>query len=585
MDMKRFQVCRRLLPFLVAGMIPAVTATVGAQEAQITLPVCSGAAVARNAVCEVRLTASVAYANPYRNAAAQVSLVFSNTSGATQRVSGFWDGSVEAGTGKTKMTVRFTPMSTGVWTYVSTSQDLGLNNRTGSFTVVGSGRGFLRRNANRPEQFVFDNNVKMFMWGQTYYNVVTTARAGGPWKNAIDQSAANKLNKVRLLVFPFQKRDEPGECGDSLAPYPDSKPFTDANHTVLDIQHWRRLDEVVHYLSSKQMIADLILFSTNCPSYSPLGSVEDERYLRYVLARYAAFPNVIWCLTNEWQFAPDGTCSLPSPHPKSYWENLGSIVRSEDPWINDSAGTRQRPLSIHQRTQHTFDFLTSAWPTHAVLQDGVRNGRFEAPKFTNGDQWGNYGIRTNLGFGMPVVNDEYGYLGEKGGTSGCNCTFDRDQHRRTIWGIALAGGYGSVGDARKSMVNGVGVECTQPYLSSTWMSAPEYGDISRLQTYFSLVTDWWKLKSDTLVSSTPRVYVMSEPGVRYLAYSAVGGNLSLNLAPLPAGGVYKVSRYNPSSGAECALPNRAGGAQSLTLAAGDWVLRIETTGPALSNCP
>lgn len=578
MDRKHCQSGRGSLRIIAAVLFLAIAASADAQEAQITLPSCSGSAVAKNEVCEVRLTASAAYANPYRNAAAQVSLVFSGPSGAAQRVQGFWEGSVEAGTGKTKMTVRFTPMSTGVWSYASTSQDPGLNNKTGSFTVIGSGRGFLRRNANRPEQFVFDNNVKMFMWGQTYYNLVSTARGGGPWKAAIDQSAASKLNKVRLLVFPFQKRDEAGECGAAQAPYPDSKPFTDANHTVLDIQHWRRLDEVVHHLNSKLMVADLIVFSTNCPSYSPLGNVEDERYLRYVLARYAAFPNVIWCLTNEWQFAPDGACSLPSPHPKSYWENLGNIVRNEDPWMNDSSGARQRPLSIHQRTQHTFDFLSSVWPTHAVLQDGVRNGRFEAPTFANGDEWGNYSIRKNLGSGMPVVNDEYGYLGEKGGA------YDRDQHRRTIWGIALAGGYGSAGDARKDVVNGSAVECTQPYLSSVWKSAPEYGDLSRLQTYFPLVTDWWKLKSDISVSSSPRVYVMSEPGVRYLVYSATGGSLTLNLAQLPAGNTYKVSRYNPSSGSECALMNRAGGAQSFTLTSGDWVLRIETTGPALANC-
>lgn len=565
---------------LAVTLLSAIAVTAGAQEAQITLPACSGAAVVKNEVCEIRLTASTAYANPYRNAPAQVSLVFSGPSGANQKVSGFWDGSVEAGTNKTKMIVRFTPMSTGVWSYISTSQDPGLNNKTGSFTVVGSGRGFLRRNANRPEQFVFDNNVKFFMWGQTYYNLVATARAGGPWKAAIDQSSANKLNKVRLLVFPFQLRDEAGDCSGTLSPYADSKPFNDANHTALDIQHWRRLDEVVSYLGSKQMIADLILFSTNCPSYSPLGNVEDERYLRYVVARYAAFPNVIWCLTNEWQFAPDGACSLPSPHPKSYWENLGSIVRSEDPWMNDSSGSRQRPLSIHQRTQHTFDFLSSAWPTHAVLQDGVRNGKFEAPTFAYGDQWGNYSIRKNLGFGMPVVNDEYGYLGEKGGA------YDRSEHRRTIWGIALAGGYGSAGDARKDIVNGSAVDCTQPYLSSVWKSAPEYGDISRLQTYFPLVTDWWKLKSDTSVSSSPRVYVMSEPGVRYLVYSATGGSLTLNLAQLPAGTTYKAVRYNPSTGAECSLPVLTGGAQTFNLASGDWVLRIETvtTGTAPTSC-
>jgi hypothetical protein len=557
-----------------AGLVAARAAS-----AQITLPACSGSAVALRAVCEVRLKASTAYGNPFTNAGAQVTADFTHSNpNVTLRVSGFWDGNTDPVDGRTIMTFRFTPTESGSWSYLTTSADSALHGKTGNFSVTGSGRGFLRRNNNRPEQFVFDNNIRYFMWGQTYYNIVNTARFGGPWKNAVDQSALARLNKVRLLAYPFQ---------DSSI-YPNTKPFADANHTVLDAGHFRKLDEVVHYLNNKGMVADLIVFSTNCdsfapPLYSAQGATRDERYLRYVVARYAAFPNVIWCLTNEWQLAPFGSCNPNNNNPylSSYWETLGGIVRNEDPWITNTAGNRLRPLSIHQRTQHTFDLLDAAWVVHAVLQDGTRNGRFDNPDFTNGDEWGNYGIRANLGHGKPVVNDEYGYFGENLGCAGCTGTFDRLQNRRTIWGIALAGGYGSSGDFRE-----MGGPGSAPILSATWQSAMEYDDLGRLIQFFTTrITDWWLLASDPSVTSTSRTYGMSQPGVRYLVYSATGGSFTVNLAALPPGGVYKVARYNPATGQECSLPDRAGGSQSFSLPASDWVLRLETSGPVLTACP
>lgn len=569
----------RFFPSLV---LAAILGTAGMAQAQITLPTCSGSSVPFRAVCQVQLKASTAFANPYTNANAQVTADFTHTSpNVTLRVSGFWDGSTDPVDGKTIITFRFTPTETGSWSYVTTSADSALNGKTGSFTVAGSGRGFLRRNNNRPEQFVFDNNVRFFPWGQTYYNIINTARFSGPWKNAIDQSALVGLNKVRLLAYPFQ----------DASSYPNTKPFSDASHNTLDLGHFRKLDEVVQYLNTKGMVADLIVFSTDCngfapPLYSSAGEVVDQRYLRYVMARYAAFPNLIWCLTNEWQLAPFGSCNPngTNPYPATYWQDLGNIVFDEDPWITNTAGTRVRPLSIHQRTQHTFDFIDEPWATYAVLQDGTRNGRYDNPDFTNGDEWGNYSIQVNLGHGKPVVNDEYGYFGATLGCTGCSGTFDRLQNRRTIWGIALAGGYGSSGDARP--ISGAGSE---PILSATWQgtsSTLEYEDLTRMLTFFGTrVTDWWLLGRDTTVSGNSRVYAMSQPGVRYLVYTATGGAFTLTLAPPSTGTAYKVARYNPATGQECALPDRAGGAQAFSLPGNDWVLRLETAGPTLSNCP
>ena len=103
-----------------ASLAVARTAT-----AQITLPTCSGTAVALRSVCEVRLKASAAYANPFMDAGAQVTADFSHSNpNVTLRVRGFWDGSTDPVDGRTIMTFRFTPTETGSWSYRTTSADL-----------------------------------------------------------------------------------------------------------------------------------------------------------------------------------------------------------------------------------------------------------------------------------------------------------------------------------------------------------------------------------------------------------------------------------------------------------------------------
>jgi len=521
--------------------------------AQITLPACSGSLV-RFSVCEIALNTSGSYANDFTQTS--VTATFTLSGSSTQKiVSGFYDGDLVDGRGVFK--IRFNASNQGTWSYTTSSSDVGLNGRSGSFSVTGGGRGFVRRNSNNPEKFVFDNGTRYFMWGQTYYQIVTNARVGGNWRISIDESFNRSMNKVRMLLSPFG----------SYPPYGGSQPFSDTSHDVLDLTHWRKFDEVVSYLNQKPMIADVILFNDNSIAYAPptgnaSAKARDQRYVRYALARLAAFPSVIWCLSNEWQLSPYGSDT-------AYWNSLGNIVRNEDPWMNQ--GGHQRPLSIHQKTDPLFAFFNSTWPTHAILQYGTHQSAH-----TLSDDWGNFSIRNNLGHGMPVVNDEYGYIGACD-TSPCPQTgqiFDQTAHRQAIWGIAVAGGYGSAGDLRP--ING-----QYPSISADWKDEPEYVDVLRLVDFFvSRVSTWWQLSSqNSVVTSGTRVYVASQPNIRYVVYAAVGGTFMLNL-PVPSGAsTYRVFRYDPRSGAEVQLSSRGSGNQTFTAPeipdTQDWVLRIE----------
>jgi Domain of unknown function (DUF5060)/Protein of unknown function (DUF4038)/Putative collagen-binding domain of a collagenase len=496
-------------------------------------------AVPQWSVYELRLTASGRYHNPYTQA--EVRATFTGPGGIRKVVQGFWSG------GQT-FTIRFAPTVQGLWAYRTASADAGLNQQVGRFQCVApvaSNHGFLRRDAHHPYSFVWDDGTRYFMFGQTYYELVRTAMANGPWRPAVDASQSYGFNKIRLLLYPWPAKE---------TPYGDSQPFKAGDHDALNLPHWEKLDEIVQYLDAKGMVADLILFTDASRAYGT--PIQDERYLRYVLARFAAYHHVIWCLTNEWDY---------TGKPMTYFTSWGRLVRRVDPWLRH--GAFLRPLSTHQQTRIDFQFFGSGWPVHAIIQYGLRNG-----KYHHGDAWGNAGITYNWGHRMPVVNDEYGYIGDYGGTADAAVLeTPQRRHRSVIWGIATAGGYSSAGDGRPF---GDGV----PIFSAVWHDAAEYGDIKRLIDFFTTrEIPYWKMSSrNALATSGTRVYVLAETGKHYIIYAAAGGTFSIRLAPGP----YEVQQYNPRTGEVVVLPQVTGGrSRSFTMPDGDdWVLWLRTVG-------
>ena len=504
-------------------------------------------------VYEIPLTASGNYRNPYTQASVSATFV---GPGTTLMVKGFWDG------GQT-WRLRFACTAQGTWGYTTDSADSGLNGKSGTFKCVSprtGNHGFLRRDVANPSTFIWDDGRHYFMWGQTYYEIIRSAMAGNNWKTSIDNTAAYGITKVRMLIYPW---------GDPsfYSPYPDSQPFigrsTAPNHDVPNRAHWRRLDQVIQYIGSKGMVADVILFADASRIFGT--QTQDARYTRYAIARLAAYHNVIWCMSNGWNF---------THKPQSYWDREGSIVRNEDPWMR--SGTALRPISIHQGSGLTFNYPPPTnWPTYAIIQlhgsetphRGGRANYLDIP-----DAWGNQGITANLNLSMPVVNDEYGYIGSAVQTNRGTLRLTRTNQRRLIWGIATAGGYGSAGDAKPLAKNKF------PWLTSDWEDEPEYGDIRRLVDFFTTQSiHYWNMTSSNGLTSSSRVYVLGQAGKEYVAYSALGGGFTLNLPP-PKGGRYQVTWYNPATGAYTAVTGVAGGSRSfMPTFRGDAVLHLRAS--------
>jgi hypothetical protein len=139
-----------------------------------------------------------------------------------------------------------------------------------------------------------------------------------------------------------------------------------------------------------------------------MGPAADDRYLRYVVARLAAYRNVWWSLANEYDFMKEKT--------EADWDRLFQVVRESDPYGH--------LRSIHNGTR--LYNHTRPWVTHASIQNGSAVAGF-----------GRAGLLRDA-YCKPVVYDEVKYEGDIEQRWG-NLSAEEVVHR--FWQGAVAGTY------------------------------------------------------------------------------------------------------------------------------------------------
>jgi len=316
----------------------------------------------------------------------------------TVQVGAFYDG---AG----RYVARFLPPAQGDWTFVTSATARSLDGISGRVPVAPS-------DARGPVRVVDDFHFA-YSDGTPFAPLGSTAYAWTHQPEALQEETLRALeaapfNKLRMALFPkdfLYNKNEPDRFV-----FPRDGEGWDT--TRFDLDYFRHLEKRVADLNALGVEADLILFHPyDRWGFAHLGAAADDRYVRYVVRRLAAFPNVWWSLANEYDL-------LPSKDSDD-WDRIAGVIGE-----NDHVG---HPLSIHNWME-IWNY-ESAWATHCSIQFGEQlSARVR--------EWRNK-------WHKPVIIDECGYEGDI--DQGWGSLPAKEEVRR-IWDSVMAGGYASHGE-------------------------------------------------------------------------------------------------------------------------------------------
>ena len=313
--------------------------------------------------------------------------------------------------------VRFMPEKTGPWIYKTTSNVRKLNGKRGEFTVTkpSSENHGLVKVANT-YHFAYADGTPYKQLGTTCY--VWQLQDEALQELTLKTLAASPFNKIRFCVFP--KRYTWNTNEPILYPFAGNPAATNWDFTQFNVKYFQHLEQRVADLQKLGIEADIILFHPYDEGhwgFDRMTAAVDDRYLKYVIARLAAYRNVWWSLANEYDFMKEKK--------ESDFVRFGEIVAHDDPY--------HHLLSIHNGQK--FFNHTLPWITHASIQNGAaveEVGRAEMYRDV---------------YRKPVVFDEVKYEGDIANRWG---QLSAEELVFRFWNATIAGTYCGHGETYKS---------------------------------------------------------------------------------------------------------------------------------------
>jgi hypothetical protein len=256
------------------------------------------------------------------------------------KVRGFYDG-------KGLYKVRMMPDEVGEWSWTSYANIPQLNAKAGTFVCSPALPG------NHGPVGVTNQYFFAYADGTPYHPFGTTCYAWVHQGDELEQKTLASLeqsgfNKIRMCVFPkdyaFNKnepehfayeRDRDGKW--------DFYRFNPA--------FFHHLEHRISALRDLGIEADLILFHPyDRWGFSDMPTDADDLYLRYLVARLAAYRNVWWSLANEYD--------LMKSKRMEDWDRFFKLIQAEDPSQHLRSVHNCRPFYDHSKP----------WVTHCSVQ-------------------------------------------------------------------------------------------------------------------------------------------------------------------------------------------------------------------------
>jgi hypothetical protein len=291
----------------------------------------------------------------------------------TVQATGFYDGGGS-------YLVRFMPDSVGTWTYETRSNRPELDGRKGALSVVDAGAGNHGPvRVRNTWHFAYEDGTPFRQVGTTSY--AWTHQGDQLEEQTLRTLAAAPFNKIRMGVFP--KRYQFNQNEPVFYPFEGQPPNT-WDFTRFNPAFFRHLEQRIAQLRDLGIEADVILFHPYDKGhwgFDRMPAQVNERYLRYVVARLAAYRNVWWSMANEFDFMKEKTMAD--------WDRYFQVVQANDPY--------QHLRSIHNGL--ALYNHTKPWVTHVSVQSGAIAEDFERA------------VLFRDVYNKPVVYDEVKYEG------------------------------------------------------------------------------------------------------------------------------------------------------------------------------
>ncbi|MDX2285275.1 MAG: DUF4038 domain-containing protein [Bacteroidia bacterium] len=420
--------------------------------------------------------------------------------------------------------------------------------RTAAYTVLPSGQdGPLRADPEHPWHFIYENSGRHFFWNSTTAYWLMGWKDEQVIREAIDRLAYFQINRIRVAIngraHGGSRWSEPAvvespgftfKLNPWLAERPEDLDDPGFDVTRFNVPYWQKLDRLVAHARDRGIIVSLIFYvdglDHGCDPFKRerMGNADEQRYYRYAAARYSAFPNIMWDVTNEYHLFRS----------EAWVEQMGTLLKAADP--------HRHLISVHGHAD--FPFRTSPWVDVVLYQSWDECGGYAFMSACREKQ-------AATGRILPQINEEYGYEGHYS-PWGCGATAAKLPHGRSAenrarlaWEICMAGGYQTTGETAQ-YGTGAGEDTGGGWINGRGnykMTMLKYYGIMR--EIFSQ-TEYWKLQPDN-ASVNYGNFCLSDPGRQYLVYS----RLPRCRVALPRDGVFSVTMHNPRTGEAVALPD------------------------------
>lgn len=345
-------------------------------------------------VWETELSFDASDGNPFFDV--ELHFVFSLPDGKEVKAEGFYRGG-------NKWTGRAYCAQEGKWKWRTESNRAALAGKQGAFEVVTSQLpGKLRQHPQDQRQFAYDNGQWFLHLGDTGYRYVVDTEP--LWQQYIDEAAEVGFNKIRVWFCR-------GRSDIAAVFSPDRQ--------GMDLPYWDEAERRLIYALEKypHIQFQLIIYGEDLAELQRYGEGDRAAVLvaRHAQARFSAFPNVQWCISNDTIISPAPGKRNAAP---ATIDRIGQDMRKREAW--------DTLLSNHQARFTGNSFADAPWSDIITLEDRDQvAGALLLQYRTVGND--------------PVVLDEdrYGiYISPK---------HDRYFFRRLMWASILSGGHATYG--------------------------------------------------------------------------------------------------------------------------------------------